>query len=232
MKDISLLDVIAPVWFMLCWAGYSTIADYLSKSRGSLLVVINHHRLNWMRRMLKRDNRMVDSTLIGNLSRSIAFFASTTIFILLGLFTLLKYHDAASEVLEYIPYSTQTPPALWEIKVFLLIVIFVYTFFKHTWSLRQYNYVCVMVGAAPMPNEQNSPHFNAERYAHNTAKLISNASKHFNMGLRAYYFGIAALAWFINGWVFMLVSSLVVCVLYRREFLSQALHYMTDATSD
>src|ERR1700760_3460536 len=102
MQNISTIDIIAQLWFMLCWAGYSYIADHLSKTRGSLLVVINHHRLNWMRRMLKRDIRMVDSTLIGNLSRSISFFASTTIFILLGLFTLRKYHEEASEVLQNI----------------------------------------------------------------------------------------------------------------------------------
>lgn len=230
--SISNLDTAALCWFVLCWAGYSFLADHMSKTRGSLLVVINHHRLNWMRRMLKRDNRMVDSTLIGNLSRSISFFASTTIFILLGLFTLLRYHEEATEVLQNIPGVAHTSSELWEVKVFLLICIFVYTFFKHTWSLRQYNYVCVMVGAAPMPNEQNLQHFNPERYAANSAKLISNASKHFNMGLRAYYFGIAAVSWFINAWTFMLVSFVVVCVLYRREFRSQVLHYMTDAASD
>lgn len=232
MHNIATIDIVAPFWFFLCWVGYSYIADHMSRTRGSLLVVINHHRLNWMRRMLKRDNRMVDSTLIGNLSRSISFFASTTIFILLGLFTLLKYHEEASEVLQNIPGAAHTSSELWEFKVFLLIVIFVYTFFKHTWSLRQYNYVCVMVGAAPMPNEQGLHHFNAERYAANSAKLISNASKHFNMGLRAYYFGIAAVSWFLSAEAFMLMSFVVVCVLYRREFRSQALHYMADAASD
>lgn len=226
MNDISFLDIIAPLWFVLCWAGYSQSADFMSRSRGSLLVVINEHRINWMRQMLKRENRMIDGTLIGNLSRSISFFASTTIFILLGLFTLIRYRDEASDILTHIPYASVTTPLLWEIKVFLLIVIFVYTFFKNTWSLRQYNYVCVMVGAAPMPNDDT---YNTEQYARNTAKLISNASKHFNMGLRAYYFGLAALSWFINGWAFILASSLVVWVLYRREFRSQALHYMTDA---
>lgn len=227
MNSISIFDIIAPVWFITIWAGYSWLADRLSKSRGSLLVVINGHRLNWMRQMLKRDNRMVDSTLIGNLSRSISFFASTTIFIVLGLFTLLKNREDASGIITQIPYAEPSSPVLWEIKVFLLIVIFVYTFFKHTWSLRQYNYVCVMIGGAPHASE-SAQH---DHYAQNTAKLISNASKHFNMGLRAYYFGLAALSWFINWWVFMLASSFVVWVLYRREFRSQALHYMTDAVT-
>lgn len=227
MYSISPADIIAPLWFMLCWAGYSITADRISRKHDSLLVVINAHRTNWMRHMLKRENRMVDSTLVGNLSRSISFFASTTIFIVLGLFTLLKNREDASGILTHIPLAEHTSPFLWEGKVFLLIVIFVYSFFKHTWSLRQYNYVCVMIGAAPHTSETNRH----EQYAINTAKLISTASKHFNMGLRAYYFGLAALAWFVNWWIFMLASALVVWVLYRREFRSQALHYMTAAVT-
>ena len=135
----SLLDLIAPLWFLICWSGYTLFADYMSKGKSSLLVVMNEYRLNWMRQMLKRDNRMVDAALIGNLLRSISFFASTTIFIVLGLFTLLKYRDEASNILTSIPYASQTTPVLWEVKIFLLVVIFVYTFFKYTWSLRQYD---------------------------------------------------------------------------------------------
>jgi len=224
---ISAVDLIAPIWFIVCWAGYSVIADLMSRKRNSLLVIINEHRVNWMHQMLKRENRMMDATLIGNLLRSISFFASTTIFIVLALFTLLKYREDASGILTHIPYAEPTTPVLWEVKVFLLIVIFVYTFFKHTWSLRQYNYVCVLVGAAPYINGPQN--WDAEEYAKNTARLISNASKHFNAGLRAYYFGLAAISWFINGWAFMLISTLVVWVLYRREFRSQVLRYMTDA---
>jgi len=225
MKGISLIDMIAPLWFFICWAGYSLFADRRSRRRDSLLVIINEYRLNWMRQMLRRENRMVDATLIGNLLRSISFFASTTIFIVLGLITMLKYRDEASEIITSIPYATPATPFLWQSKVFLLIVIFIYTFFKYTWSLRQYNYICAIIGAAPIAGEADAEQM--EIYAKNSAKLIGNAAKHFNMGLRAYYFGLAALSWFINGWAFMLMSAFVVWVLYRREFRSQALHYMT-----
>ena len=52
------------------------------------------------------------------------------------------------------------------------------------------------------------------------------AANQFNYGLRAYYFGMATLAWFINPWFFMLVSTGVVVVLYRREFHSDVLEVM------
>ena len=63
-------------------------------------------------------------------------------------------------------------------------------------------------------------------FAERTARVISMAANQFNYGLRAYYFGMATLAWFINPWFFMLVSTGVVVVLYRREFHSDVLEVM------
>lgn len=225
MQSITLINYVAPLWFFICWVGYSAFADYMGKHHGTLLAVTSEYRLNWMRQMLKRDNRMVDASLIGNLLRSISFFASTTIFIVLGLFTLLKYREEASSILVSIPYATPSSPVLWEGKIFLLVGIFVYAFFKYTWSLRQYNYACIVVGAAP-PAEEHNEFF--EDYARNAARLVHNAARHFNMGLRAYYFGLAALSWFINAYAFMAASAWVVLVIYRREFRSQAIQYLTN----
>jgi uncharacterized membrane protein len=228
MSKITGLDIVAPVWFILCWMCFAFFADHLSRKRtDNLLFVMNEYRRNWMRQMMMRDNRMVDAALIGNLLRSISFFANTTIFIALGLFTMLKYRDEASDILTTIPYAQPAGPVLWEAKIFLLAVIFVYAFFKFTWSQRQYNYTCVLVGAAPPANER-TPHF--EEYAQSAAGLVGNAAKHFNMAVRAYYFGLAALTWFINPYVFIAATTWVVIVLYRREFRSHALSYLVNPT--
>jgi uncharacterized membrane protein len=224
-NTIPLHDLFAAFWFLLCWAGYSLYADFASKRRNSLLVVMNDYRVSWMRQMLKRENRMVDAALIGNLLRSISFFASTTIFVVLGLFTLLKYREEAGDILGAIPYAVQSPPVVWEMKIFLLVIIFVYAFFKFTWSIRQYNYSCALVGAAPPPSEYRS---SFEDFAQNGGRLMTNAARHFNSGLRAYYFGMAALSWFVNAYAFMFASVWVVLVLYRREFLSHALDYLNN----
>lgn len=222
---IPLNDLLALLFFVAAWAGYAIFADRMSRRSGNLLTVMDEYRLNWMRQMLRRENRMMDATLIGNLLRSISFFASTTIFIVLGLFTMLRYREEASSILTTIPYTAPATPMLWEAKIFLLAVIFVYAFFKYTWSLRQYNYACIVVGAAP-PSNERTPHF--DEYAQNAARLVGNAAKHFNMGLRAYYFGLAALSWFLNAYVFIAASAWVVGVLYRREFRSLALQYLMN----
>jgi uncharacterized membrane protein len=229
LQTIPALEWVALLWFMTCWFGYAAFANYMGKHRGTLLAATTEYRLRWMRQMLKRDNRMVDSSLLGNLLRSISFFASTTIFILAGLFTMLKYHDEASSIITSIPYATYSPPLLWEVKIFLLVIIFVYAFFKYTWSLRQYDYTCIVVGAAPLATELDG---NSEKYAIKAARLMVNAARHFGLGLRGYYFGIAALAWFINAYAFMIASTWVVMVIYRREFRSLVIQYLADADNN
>jgi uncharacterized membrane protein len=100
----------------------------------------------------------------------------------------------------------------------LLIVVFVYAFFKFTWSLRQFNYVAILIGAAPNDEEPESL-----AMADKMATVAGRASDHFNRAMRAYYFGLAALSWFIQSWLFAVCSVLVVIIIYRREHRSAVL---------
>ena len=65
----------------------------------------------------------------------------------------------------------------------------------------------------------------AERSKHAAAltEVVWYAIASFNRGLRAYYFSLALLAWFLHPVAFMLASAWVVAVLYRREFRSRTL---------
>ena len=48
----------------------------------------------------------------------------------------------------------------------------------------------------------------------------------FNRGVRAYYYGLAALSWFLHPVLFAVVTVWVVAVIYRREFLSYTLELL------
>ncbi len=216
-----LIDVIALLWFLLCTLGYSLYADiFRNKSKDSIITVMNGYRYEWMRQMLTRENRIVDTTIVGNLVRAITFFASTSILIVAGLITMLGYSDQAVEVISALPFAVTTSVVMWEIKVLLLILIFTYAFFKYTWSLRTHNYTSIIIGAAPLPEDDLEE---AEHFARRGAELSINAAKHFNLGVRGYYYGLATLAWFIHPLLFILSCSWVVYVSYRREFRSNAL---------
>ena len=220
---IPTMDLVALLYFLVCWKGYSYYSERDRQSGGNLLRVTNEYRMNWMHEMLKRDVRTMDSIMIGNLSRSITFFANTTIFILLGLVTMLGYSEKVEGIVEDIPFATPSSGLVWEFKIFLLIVIFVYAFFKYTWSLRQYNYTGIFIAAAPASTDQQDTH---DDIAQKGAALVANAAKHFNLGLRAYYFGLAVLAWFVDPHAFILATTWVIYVTYRREYRSNTLVYL------
>jgi uncharacterized membrane protein len=217
---MTTLDILALVFFIACWKGYAYYTVHNMAKSNNLLQVTNHYRAQWMRELLKRETRTMDSIMIGNLLRSITFFANTAIFILFGLVTLLGYHDRAEGIIRNIPYAEPGTGFLWELKIFVLIVIFIYAFFKHTWSLRQYNYAGIFVCSLPAANDRSVDH---EDLVKKGTALVSNAAKHFNLGLRAYYFGLAVLGWFIHPIAFMITTILVVYVTYRREYRSNTL---------
>lgn len=217
---MPLPDMIALAFFILCWAGYAQFTEHHSQRDRSLLTITNNYRTQWMREMIRRENRTMDAIMIGNLQRSIAFFANTTIFIVLGLVGMLGTHDRSVDILSNIPFAQPSSPFMWEIKIFLLIVIFIYAFFKYTWSMRQYNYAGIFVNSIPPHNECITE---APSIAAKGGYLVGNAAKHFNNGLRAYYFGLAALAWFITPYLFMAITALVVYVTHRREYHSATL---------
>lgn len=221
--QILVIDMIALGWFLLCWGGYARYADRQYNSKLNLIRIMDDMRTRWMHQVLQRETRMADATLLGNIMRTISFFASTTILILIGLFTVLGAKPEAQEVLRAMPFVHGATPLMWEVKISLLMLIFIYAFFKLTWSLRQYNYACIVVGAAPIPKEGHQQHHHYE-YANRAGRLIGNAGRQFNMGLRAYYFGMAVVSWFLNGVIFMAMTALVVYVVHRREFRSHTVN--------
>ena len=131
--------------------------------------------------------------------------------------------DRTIEIVRALPFAAKTTLLQWEVKLLVLCMIFVYAFFKFTWALRQFNYCSTLIGAAPTGPDDG--------FARRAAALSTNASKDFNQGLRAYYFSLAALGWFVSPWAFVVATTLVVVVLYRREYRSTALRTLSPAES-
>lgn len=223
---VTALDLLAVIYFFAAWSGYAFFADYRKESSKKMLVkVMYQHRLNWMLEMMKRDNRMVDAKVASNVMGSVTFFASTSIFILAGLLTLLGNSREGMELLASLPFTTTTSTQLWEVKIILLMIIFTYSFFKHTWAIRQFNYTSILIAGAPVIREKTKL---AHKYAERITKILSLAAANFNMGLRGYYFGLAALTWFLNPILFIGFTTWVVYVMFRREIRSQTLKILME----
>jgi uncharacterized membrane protein len=217
MHQDYLQDIIAVAWLLLCWIGYTHYSERKAAA-GNLIGVMARHRERWMIEMLSRDNRIVDVQIINSALNNATFFGSTTILILAGLFAVLGTLEDVIAVVRDIPFAVKTSRALWEAKVIVMMLIFVHGFFKFAWSMRQFNYTALMIGASPLTSEPGEADL---AYAQGAARVASLAAKHFNHGMRAYYFGMATLSWFVHPLALLPSALLVVLVLYRREFRSR-----------
>lgn len=218
LTDITLYDRIALGVAVVTWIGFNWYADSSAAARHNLVGGMTRRRLDWMRQMLNRDNRMVDIQIAHALMRSGRFFASTAILIIAGLLTVLGATDRAVALAMDLPFALPTSRAALEAKLLVMVVIFIYAFFKFVWSGRQYNYCAIMIGAAPPPGAITA----ADTLTGETiASIASLAAKHANRGVRAYYFGLATLGWFLHPAVMVFSIIWVVLVLYRREFRSR-----------
>ena len=220
------LDVFALIFFVGGWIGYAYFAEHHALKVPSLHTTMDASRREWMLRMIERDNRMTDVNIMRTLTRSSQFFASTTMLMLGALIALTGYVQQALDVVSGLPFTMKASARLLEIKILLLVVIFTYAFFKFTWAIRQLGHTSILIGAAPQ-----KPKDNPEQYAptiNRIARITSYAATNFNNGLRAYYFGLAAFAWFLHPWLMIGATSWIIYVLYAREFKSQTLHAMLE----
>lgn len=221
---LPLIDCFALFWFLLMWIGYDRFADFWSNSHASLLRHVNEARRDWMLRLTYRENRIADVALMANLSSSPTFFASTTIIIIGGLFAMLGGNSKVVNVVQEIPFSVHVSEEVWNVKIIVLICVFVFAFFRFTWALRQFNFCSILIGSAPnLAEYKEGPDAARSDFADRSGRLVALAGESFNDGLRGYYFAIAAMTWFVQPWLFMSATTVVVAVLYFREFHSSAL---------
>jgi uncharacterized membrane protein len=223
MLPLTWMDLVALVLLVTAWAAYQWYADYGEAARPRLGREMDRFVRGWIERMVERDNRMVDVNVLRNLMRSSQFFASTTMLILGALVALMGYAERAASVVAELPFGQQVSIRLWELKILALLLIFVYAFFKFSWSLRQFGFSSILVGAA------RKPPGDASEYAadiERIAVILSFANRNFNQGLRGYYFGVAALSWFLHPALMIAVTLGVLYVLHQREFRSRTLEVL------
>ena len=214
--QMTTADWIALACFAAGWWGYPWYAHWRAQSRPSLNALMNAYRRQWMMQVLAREGRIVDSSILANLANSATFFSSTTILILGGLLALIDNSAPMLAALGKLPYAHRMTAEMWELKIILMLLIFTYAFFKFTWSLRQFNFVSILVGATPA-KDGGEEH---DALATRAGRILEHAGDSFSEGLRAYYFAIAALTWFVHPALFVLGTIWVIAILYYLEFRS------------
>jgi uncharacterized membrane protein len=225
LEGFAPIDWIALVIFFAGWLTYGLYADHRARGASGLRGTTDRYRNAWGRQMAHRENRIVDSSLIGNLVQSVSFYASTTTYVIAGLIAVAGTIDRLMVVTAELPFGHAVAREVVEVKVVMLAAIFIFAYFKFTWSLRQFNYLSILIGAAPGPG---APEAELEQCAQKFSLLSTLAGDDFNRGIRAYYFGFAAGTWFISAHHFIAFTLVILIVLWRRDFHSAALRALSD----
>ncbi len=135
MRALSWADGIGLAAFLLLYIGYAPISRVLW--RRSVNAQLGGLRVDWMRTMLRRDNRIVDSALIGHVAQSASFFASTSLIVIGALLSLLSNAERLQPALEGLAFVPPVARVLFERKIVLPLAIMVHGFVRFTWSIRQ-----------------------------------------------------------------------------------------------
>lgn len=222
MRLLPWHDWVAVGIFFGSWIGYAWFARSLAHRRPSILASTNRIRREWMRQTTFREVRLIDGVVMQSLSTSPSFFASTTILIIGGLLAVLG-SNAANQLVSEIPFAVRTTALVFDLKVVLLLAIFVYAFFRFTWSMRQYTFGALLIASAPEAQQFADHAASRDEFADRAGRVVGLAAETFNDGLRTYYFAFAAVSWFVSPLLFVVATLGVVYILYQREFHSEVL---------
>lgn len=214
---MSYLDGAALAFFIAAWAFFNWLIDVSPWHRHTLSHAMNQHRRAWMQAMALRDNRIADTNVANALQTANSFFASTALLAVGAGFGLLTAADTIISAFEQSFVHLVIDRSAFYVKTALLMALYAYAFFKFGWAYRLYNYSGVMMMATPDEDEGRR-----QEIASHCAEMNVEAAGQFTYGLRAFFLAIPLLAWFINWWMLVTATVLVIGALINRQFNSRA----------
>ncbi|MFC3051598.1 DUF599 domain-containing protein [Kordiimonas pumila] len=222
---VSMADVLVVSFFLLVWIGYTYVADHSSLHKKSISYAMDRQRLRWLTEASSREVKIVDTNVLRTLITGISFFASSTVLVMGGLIAALGYAEKLAVTFSHLPLINPVTTDGLTLRFCFLLGIFVYAFFKFAWAFRTANYCAIIIGGMPdtAPNQNAA----AKQNRITVATSLSSTSGHsYNRGIRAYFFALAGLAWFVGPVFFVAATIVVLLVLIRREFASNSVRML------
>ena len=173
--------------------------------------------------MAARDVRIFDAQVLNGLRQGTAFFASTTMLATGGVLALIGNADKLIDVADDLSLQP-VAEVVWEIKLFLTLLLVTNAFLKFVWAHRLFGY-CAILMAAVLNAPEDPQCLQMSRKA---GEVNITAARSYNRGLRAIYFSIDSIAWLISPMALMAATMITFVVLLRREFLSRSRALLLD----
>ncbi|MBU1335823.1 MAG: DUF599 domain-containing protein [Devosia sp.] len=207
--------LISTLFPLICYLAYNIIVPQVEKLRPSLSVIMNMQRRRWVANATLRESPF-DAILSGNIMGSVSFLASTAVLLILAIFAVFGQIPALMETLNSLSLDRVYTLVDVQLHLVVMLAMFVLAFFAFTLSLRQFNHFCIMLGAIDHVGGTTDEEIDA------ITRMNALGAKNFNSGIRAYYFSVASVAWFISEWLPIVACILTVMILAHREFFSSA----------
>ena len=207
--------LISTLFPLICYFAYNIIVPQVEKLRPSLSVIMNMQRRRWVANAALRESPF-DAILSGNIMGSVSFLASTAVLLILAIFAVFGQLPALMEALNSPSLDRVYSVIDVQLHLVVMLTMFVLAFFAFTLSLRQFNHFCIMLGAI----DHSSPVSDEEIDA--ITRMNALGAKNFNSGIRAYYFSVATVAWFVSEWLPIATCVVTILILAHREFFSSS----------
>jgi uncharacterized membrane protein len=209
------MTLFASLFPIVCWLAYNYGVPLVERRFPSLSTIMSLQRRRWVANVFRRESPL-DAILSGNIMQSVSLLASTSVLIILAIFAAFGAVPQLTDTLTNIGLGHDVTPAAMQVHLLVLLAIFVSSFFAFTLSLRQFNHFCIMVGAIVHDQPAKEEEIDA------IALLNSLAAKNFNNGIRAYYFAVPAVAWFVSPPFAIVATMITTAFIIHREFFSSA----------
>lgn len=209
------MTLFASLFPIACWLAYNYAVPFVERRTPSLSTIMTMQRRRWVANATRRESPL-DAILSGNLMQSVSLLASTTMLIVLAIFAGFGAVPQLLETLNSLGLGHDVSAAAMQIHLLVMIAIFVSSFFAFTLSLRQFNHFCIMIGSISHDQPTSEEEIEA------ITMLNALAAKNFNNGIRAYYFAVPAVSWFVSPWMAIGVTVLTTGFIVHREFFSSA----------
>lgn len=142
-----------------------------------------------------------------------SFMASTALILIIGGFNFVFGMDIAKIKSGSVFFFSLVDPDLEVIKVLLIIIILLYSFFHFLWHTRELHNMSLILNVSREELARISP-LPPQDFLEN---MYINSGIHFTMGIRGYYFLIPLLLWMFHP-VMMIVSFFgIMLFLVRRD---------------
>jgi len=188
---MDLQTIIILAVYSFCLWGYHYIYFFFTEKKDvtTRRSTIDEAIFSWIERSLEKKEHLLMIHQLRNVLMAVTFLATTAV-LLVGLIFGFS-PTALPGPLEHIDY------ALW-----LMMFTLIFSFFNFLLCLRHFTRMTFMVRSSPEKLEKISG-LKAEEYL---ANLFIRGNREYTLGRRSMLYGIVALIWLFNAWIFMFVT--------------------------